>query len=167
MLELLIASAFAAFPAAECPVALERREEMGLVLRLRPSCPIGFASTRGAVRAILSDAGGAKEVSLAFGRLAEYPWLSTLLSRQASSSRVWDHAAGKARGESDNSYVAAALRGMPEFTVLFDDWRIAGVSVEKVLVKPARELSLPQGAPLPAGSLLPWDAIVWVTLARP
>ncbi|MGQ0510619.1 MAG: hypothetical protein ACT4P9_08385 [Betaproteobacteria bacterium] len=167
MLELLIASAFAAFPAAECPVALERREEMGLVLWLRPSCPIGYRSTHGAVRALLSHAGGTKEVSLGLGRLAGYPWLSTLLARQASSSRAWDHAAGKARGESDNSYVAAALRGMPEFTVLFDDWRIAAVSVEKVLVKPARELSLARGAPLPPDSLLPWDANVWVTLARP
>ena len=167
MLELLIASAFAAFPAAECPVALERRAEMGLVLRLRPACPIGYASTRGAVRAILSHAAGEKDLSLAFGRLAEYPWLSTLLSRQASSSRIWDPATGRARGESENSYVAAVLRGMPEFTALFGDWRIAGVSVEKVLVKPARELSLAQGAPLPPASLLPWDAIVWVTLARP
>jgi len=55
---------------------------------------------------------------------------------------------------------------MPEFTVLFDSWRIRGVSVEKVLVKRASELSLAAGAQLPANSLLPYDAIVWVTLAR-
>lgn len=167
MLELLIAAAFASFPAAECPVALERREEMGLVLRLRPSCPVGFTSTHGAVRAILSHAGGAKGVSLALGRLADYPWLSSLLSRQATSSRIWDAAAGTARGESDNVFVAAALGRMPEFTALFDSWRILGISVEKVLVKPAREVSLPQGAPVAPDALLPWDAIVWVTLARP
>jgi hypothetical protein len=166
MIELLASAALTAFPAAECPVAFERRVETRLVLRLRPSCPIGFASTHGAVRAILAHAGEAREVSLAFGRLVEYPWLSTTLARQASSSRVWDPAAGKARGESDNSYVSASLRGMPEFTVLFDSWRIVSVSVEKVLVKRAAELSLAAGAPLPAGSLLPYDAIVWVTLAR-
>jgi hypothetical protein len=167
MLELLIASAFASFPAAECPVALERREEMGLVLWLRPSCPIGYRSTHEAVRAILSHAGGEKEVSIGLGRLAGYPWLSNLLSRQAASSRVWDPAAGKARGESDNSYVANTLRHMPEFTALFDRWRVLAVSVEKVLVKPAAEVVLPQGAPVPAGARLPWDAIVWVTLAAP
>lgn len=167
MLELLIASAFATFPAAECPVALERREEMGLVLWLRPSCPIGFRSTHGAVREILSHAGGAKEVSLGLGRLAAYPWLSNLLSRQATSSRVWDLEAGRARGESDNSYVANTLRHMPEFTALFDRWRVLGVSVEKVLVKPAAEVALAQGAPVAPAARLPWDAIVWVTLAAP
>ena len=166
MIELLASAALAAFPAKECPVALEQRVETRLILRIRPSCPIGFASTHGAVREILKHAGEAREVSVAFGRLVDYPWLSTLLSRQASSSRVWDPVAGKARGESDNSYVAAALRGMPEFTVLFDSWRILGVSVEKVLVKRASELSLAAGAPLRASSLLPYDAIVWVTLAR-
>ena len=166
MIELLASAALAAFPAPECPVAFERREETRLILRLRPSCPIGFSSTQGAVREILKHAGEAREVSVAFGRMVEYPWLSAFLARQASSSRIWDPVAGKARGESDNSYVAAALRGMPEFTVLFDNWRIRGVSVEKVLVKRASELSLAAGAPLPANSLLPYDAIVWVTLAR-
>ena len=42
-----------------------------------------------------------------------------------------------------------------------------GVSVEKVLVKAAAELPLPSGAPVPADSGLPYDAIVWVTLKRP
>ncbi len=46
-------------------------------------------------------------------------------------------------------------------------WLVAGVSVEKVLVKSAAELSLPAGAPVPPHSKLPFDAIVWVTLRRP
>ncbi len=163
MLELLSAS----YPVQECPVALEQRMDTRPVLRLRPACPIGFTSSHGAVRAILAHGDGVKEVSIVFGRLADYPWLSSLMSRQATSSRVWDLKTGKARGESDNQYVANALGNMPEFIAWFDAWRILGVSVEKVLVKPARELSLPQGAPFPADSLLPWDAIVWVTLARP
>lgn len=167
MLEILIAQAIASFPAAECPVALEQRMESRLVLRLRPACPIGFTSTHGAVRAGLAGSDGAKEVTVAFGRTADYPWISSLVSRQASTSRIWDAAAGKARGESDNAFVAAALGRMPEFTALFDSWRILGISVEKVLVKPARELSLAQGAPVAPDALLPWDAIVWVTLARP
>jgi hypothetical protein len=166
VIELLASAALAAFPAPECPVAFERREETRLILRLRPSCPIGFSSTQGAVREILKHSGEAREVSLAFGRLVEYPWLSTALARQASSSRIWDPATGKARGEGHNSYVAAVLRNMPEFTALVGDWRILGVSVEKVLVKRASELPLAQGTPLPPASLLPYDAIVWVTLSR-
>jgi hypothetical protein len=56
---------------------------------------------------------------------------------------------------------------MPEFTVLFDPpWRIEGVSVQGVLLRPARELDLAQGHPIPPERLLPYDAIVSVNLAR-
>lgn len=63
--------------------------------------------------------------------------------------------------------VAAALRGMPEFTVLFERWQILGVSAEKVLLKPAAELRLAAGAPVSPGARLPYGAIVWVRLKRP
>ena len=76
-------------------------------------------------------------------------------------------AAGKPLDGHENAYVAAALRGMPEFTALFERWLIAGVSVEKVLVKSASELSLPTGAPVPPDAKLPYDAIVWIALKRP
>jgi hypothetical protein len=60
MLEFLIAAALGAAPAnytaEECPVAFERREETRLILRLRPSCAIGYRSTRGAVRALPAGA---------------------------------------------------------------------------------------------------------------
>jgi hypothetical protein len=55
---------------------------------------------------------------------------------------------------------------MPEFTALFDSWQITGVSVEKVLIKPAAQLPLPEGAPVPREARLPYDAILWVTLRR-
>ena len=172
MLELLIAAGISAFPAPECDVGFEIREEMQRVLRLRPACPIGYASTQGAVRAILAQADGAAvhpavhptEVSLAFGRIERYPWLSEMLARQASSSRRWNPATGRPHDGNENAYVAAALRGMPEFTALFGRWRIAGVSVEKVLIRPADELRLAAGAPLPPGSKLPYDAILSVRL---
>lgn len=175
MLEFLIAAAVAAEPAAEfgpyaapeCAVAFERREETRPILRLRPACPIGRESTQGAVRAILAHAGGLPEVSLALGRIERYPWLSELLARQASSSRRWNLASGRPYEGSDNAYVAAALRGMPEFTALFERWQILGVSVEKVLLKPAAELPLAAGAPVPPAAKLPYDAIVWVRLQRP
>ena len=106
----------------------------------------------------------APECQVAFER---YPWLSSLLARQASSSRRWNLDGGKPYDGHENAYVAAALRGMPEFTALFERWLVTGVSVEKVLVKPATELSLPAGAPVPPSSKLPYDAILWVTLKRP
>lgn len=164
MLELLIAAGISAFPAPECDVGFERREDARLVLRMRPACPIGYSSTRQAVGALLSHADGATEISIAFGRIERYPWLSEMLSRQASSSRRWDLAAGQAGAGSDNAYVAAALRGMPEFTALFGRWQIAGISVEKVLVRPAAELRLAAGAPISPDAKLPYDAIVSVAL---
>ena len=167
MLELLIAAGIAAFPPAECPVALTRDERERLVLGMRPACPIGFRSTQGAVRALLERAQDSPAFSLDFGRLERYPWLSELLARQASSSRRWNLAEGRPAEGGDNAYVAAALRGMPEFTALFGRWRIEGVSTEKVLKKRAAELRLPAGAPVPPDAGLPYDAIVWVRLARP
>jgi len=164
MLELLIAAGIAAFPAAECDVGFETREETRLVLRLRPACPIGYASTQGAVRSILEQSGGAPEVTLAFGRIERYPWLSDLLARQASSSRRWNPATGRPHEGHENAYVAAALRGMPEFTALFGRWQVAGVSVEKVLVRPAAELRLAAGAPTRSDAKLPYDAILSVAL---
>jgi len=84
----------------------------------------------------------------------------------ASASRRWNLATGRPYEGHENAYVAAALRGMPEFTALFERWRVIGVSVEKVLVKPAAQLPLPDGAPVPPGSRLPYDAILYVTLQR-
>jgi len=167
MLEILIAAAFGAFQAPECLVSFERHEAASLTLRLRPACRLGYRSTHDAVRTLLAQEGGTRELSLAFGRIERYSWLSSLLARQASSSRRWDLAAGRPYDGHENAYVAAALRGMPEFTALFDRWRVAGVSVEKVLLKAASELPLPSGAPIAPDSKLPYDAVLRVTLIRP
>jgi hypothetical protein len=57
--------------------------------------------------------------------------------------------------------------GMPEFTALFDPgWRIASLVVQDVRLKPAAQLDLPRGHPLPPGFTLPYDADVIVTLVR-
>jgi hypothetical protein len=170
VLELLIAAAagvsLVAFQAPESEVAFERFEETPPVLRLRPACTLGHRSTQDALRALLAQA-GAPELSLALGRIERYPWLSSMLARQASSSRRWNAAAGRPLEGHENAYVAAALRGMPEFTALFERWQVVGVSVEKVLVKRASELSLPAGAPVAPDAKLPYDAILWVRLRRP
>ena len=152
------------YVAPECQVVLEVRAEQPL--RLRPACPLGFTSTHNAVRALLAKAGDAQEVQLHFGRILDYPWLSGLIARQASSSRVWDPTQGRARGESAESYVANVLRGVPEFTVLFDRWRIASVSAEKVLTARVDQLALAHGTPLSPDARLPYDAMLIVGLRR-
>jgi hypothetical protein len=152
------------YPAPECPVALEVRAEQPL--RLRPACGLGYTSTHKAVRALLERAGEAREARLHFGRIVEYPWLSSLIARQASSSRVWDPAEGRARGESAESYLSNVLRFVPEFTALFDRWSVVSVSVENVLLKRAAELPLAAGAPLAADSRLPYDGLLIVSLRR-
>jgi hypothetical protein len=146
--------------AVACAIAIESHPE-GL-LRLRPECPAAFTPTQQAVGAALARTGERRSLTLHFGRIAEYPWLSSLLARQASSSRQWDSAQADA-----TAYVARALRGMPEFTALFGPpWRIESVAVEKVLLKPAGELELARGHPVPPERLLPYDAILSVKLAR-
>ena len=166
MLELALAAVLAIYPAPECTVALESREETPhRILRLRPSCPIGHSSTHAALRALLTHS-DATEARVSFGRIVEYPWLSSLLAREASVARGWNAAAGRPVKGHENQWVAQMLRAMPEFTVLFDTWQIAAVSVEKVLIKPAAQLPLAAGAPVPAGARLPYDAILFVTLRR-
>jgi hypothetical protein len=137
------------------------------VLRLRPACALGYGATHDAVRALLARERDAREISLSFGRIERYAWLSEMLARQASSSRRWNLAAGRPTEGHENAYVAAALRGMPEFTALFDRWQVIGLSVEKVLTRAAADLRLPAGAPVPADAKLPYDALLRVTLRRP
>ena len=165
MFELALATVLAIHPAAECQVLLEAREETPhRVLRMRPSCPIGYSSTHMALKALLGHASG--EARISFGRIVDYPWLSALLAREASVARSWDASTGRPRAGGENQWVARMLGAMPEFTALFDSWQVAGISVEKVLLKPAAQLPLPEGAPLPREAKLPYDAILWVTLRR-
>jgi hypothetical protein len=165
MLELALAAVLAIYPAPECTVTLESREETPhRILRLRPSCPIGHSSTHAALRALLAHA-DATEARVSFGRIVEYPWLSSLLAREASVARNWDARAGRPVKGTRILGRADAARNA-EFTVLFDKWQIAAVSVEKVLIQPAAQLPLAAGAPVPANARLPYDAILFVTLRR-
>ena len=137
MLELLLAASIGVHPAPECPVQLEMRvEDSRRILRPRPACPIGFDSTREAVRALLVHAGTDTQARVHMGRIVDYPWLSALLER--------------AGGGTTNTAVAKTLQAMPELGHLFPGWRVSAVSVEKVLVRQRR----------------PYDAILWITLAR-
>jgi len=146
--------------AAPCAVGAEWRDEG--VVHLVPACPAAFTPTLEGVRTALRQSGRRDEVLVGFGRVAQYPWLSSMLARQASSSRRWPEARAAPEG-----YVTRALMGMPEFTALFDPpWRIASIVVGDVRLKPAAQLDLPQGHPLPGDFLLPHDADLVVTLVR-
>jgi hypothetical protein len=146
--------------AAPCEVAVEWRNAG--VVQLLPACPPAYAPTLEGVRTALRQAGKREQLLVGFGKLAQYPWLSTLLARQASASRHWPEERGAPEG-----YVTRALMGMPEFTALFDpSWRIASLVVKDVRVKPASQLDLPQGHPLPPDFSLPYDAELLVTLQR-
>jgi hypothetical protein len=145
--------------AAACAIAIDAQQDGSLLLR--PACPAQFSATRAAVGDALARSASRRELTLHFGRLEAYPWLSTLLARQASSSRQWGE------GVEANDYVRRALLGMPEFTVLVDPpWRIESLAVAGVRLKAARELDLAQGAPVPPERLLPYDAQVTLRLAR-
>jgi hypothetical protein len=149
-----------ALAAAPCALGAEWRNEG--VVHLVPACPPAFEPTLEGVRTAMRQAGRREELLVGFGRVAQYPWLSALLARQASSSRHWPGERAAPEG-----YVTRALLGMPEFTALFDPpWRIASIVVRDVRVRPASQLDLPQGHPLPPGFALPYDAELFVTLRR-
>jgi hypothetical protein len=149
-----------ALAASACTPGVEWRNAGDVALLA--SCAPGYATTHEAVRTAMRQAGRREDLVIRFGRIAAYPWLSSFLARQASSSRHWPEERDAAEG-----YVTRALMGMPEFTSLFDPpWRLAGLLVQDVRVKPARELDLPQGHPLPGEFLLPYDADLVVTLSR-
>lgn len=154
----VLALLLAAAPA--CPVGAEWRDEG--VVQLVPECPAAFSATAEGTRAAMRQAGRRAQLLIGFGRISQYPWLSSLLAREAAASRRWPDARGAPEG-----YVTRALLAMPEFTALFDPgWRIASLVVKDVRVKPAAQLDLPQGHPLPADFVLPYDAELFVTLTR-
>lgn len=138
MLEFLVAATLSVMPAPECPVKLESSRAGGgaWTYRARPTCPIGFDTTREAMRQLLGHAARESSVQLHLGRIVDYPWLSALLEKHG--------------GRTDNLAVARSLKAMPELGHLFPGWEVRSVSVEKVLVRNGR----------------PYDAIMWVTLAR-
>jgi hypothetical protein len=154
----VLALLLAAAPA--CPVGAEWRDAG--VVQLVPECPPAFSATAQGTRAAIRQAGRRTQLAIGFGRIAQYPWLSSLLAREAAASRRWPQARGAPEG-----YVTRILLAMPEFTALFpQDWRIASLVVKEVRTKPAAQLDLPRGHPLPADFLLPYDAELFVTLAR-
>jgi hypothetical protein len=156
----MIALAALLIAAAPCVMDAEWRNEGDVALVA--DCVPNYFATRQAVKTAVRQAGRRDRLQIRLGRVAGYPWLSSLLARQASASRYWPE-----ERDAPEAYVTRALLGMPEFTGLFDpEWRIAGLVVQDVRLKPASMLDLPKGHPLPRGTTLPYDADVSVTLTR-
>jgi len=170
---ILLLAALSGAPAGEssvatpdCAVGIEARVEEGHrpFYRLRPQCALSRAATEQALETLQASAPAEREISVGFGRIVRYPWLSTLLAREASSAPGWNAAQGRPRKGHANDFVARLLERSPEFGALFGRRKLLSVLVEKVLVKPASELDLPQGAPFSAGARFPFDAQLWVVL---
>jgi hypothetical protein len=108
--------------------------------------------------------------SLAIGRLIDYPWLVQFLALQAARDPLWDSAMGKPVRVHVNRYVADVLSSQ-EIVREIDgplrrhDYRITGVSVEKVLVGGFADVPLLAG-PKRKGKI-PFDAQVWLRLEKP
>jgi len=107
--------------------------------------------------------------SLSVGRLIDYPWLSHYLANTAYRDSAWSVKKGKPRTMDVNHYVARVLFNkkvlLPIQTELAKHgYRIAGVTVEKVLVGGFRELPFYPGKI--AGGSIPYDAQIWLQLQK-
>lgn len=162
-------------PSGECTLRVEASGNSP-TLRLRAGHPQmrPCAVEQPAMLAVLEQAftqvgaGSAVFTSLALGRLIDYPWMVRALSVAAAQDRMWDAASGRARRGLDvNRYVAGILErpdiaGAIEAPLRRHGYRIAGVSVEKVLVGGFENVPGWDG-PRVKGKI-PFDAQVWLRL---
>jgi len=168
----------ASVPAGECTLQLEAaRTEPALRARAVHPQMKACAVEEAALVAMLesgfarvgADSDGPVYTSLALGRLIDYPWMARELAAAAARDPRWDARRGKPMGGDVNRY-AAGILGRPEGLAALDGplrrngYRIAGVSVEKVLVGAGTNLAGWDGPP-PEGKL-PLDAQVWLRLER-
>lgn len=131
-----------------CPVAEDTyRRVVGEWLRLRPPA-------------------GEPPNSLGLGRLVDYPWLSRHLAQASLKRRDWNARTGRARG-SDINRVVADILSAPEPLARLQQafagsgYTVVAVTVEKVLVGPAREVL---GEPGLSRARVPYDAMIWLRL---
>jgi len=168
----------ASIPAGECHLSVEASENWP-TLRLRAGHPKHrpcFIDKESMGR-VLSQAFAKPHpelasrafTSLAIGRLIDYPWLVQFLALRAARDPGWDVAAGKPVKVHINRYVADVLSS-PEVVLEMEAplreqrYRIAGVSVEKVLVGGFENVPQLEG-PRRKGKI-PFDAQVWFRLER-
>ena len=107
--------------------------------------------------------------SLSMGRLIDYPWLSRYLADAARGDSRWDSKKGKPVFMDINKYVSLLLFAKDlmepiEAVLVKGNYKIVGVTVEKVLVGSFREIPLYQGVAFPGK--VPYDAQVWLRLEK-
>jgi hypothetical protein len=163
-------------PAGACMLGLESDEEWH-ALRLRAHHPRYQPCNidQEALETLLAAAFAKTEppalrgeyTSLFLGRLVDYPWLSRHLAETAYRDKRWNRKKGRPIGREINGYVARLLFNRDLLNPIEAElgrhgYRIAGVSVEKVLVGGPSALPDPKGLE----GRLPFDAQVWIRLQR-
>jgi hypothetical protein len=162
--------------AGECTLAVEANIRWH-TLRLRAQHPQGWNCLvdKDSMLSVLSVAFAGTSLmkfegrftSLYIGRLIDYPWLSQYLANAAHKDGKWNAKNGRSVAFNANQYVAGVL-SHKEVLAQFDTmvaksgYRIAGVSVEKVLVGGLGEV--PQYSGDIAAGRFPYDAQVWFRL---
>jgi hypothetical protein len=150
----------------------------GASARYRDDCRDGPAQSAARLDAALTamrghDGGLPDLQSLDCGRLAELPAAaSRRLAEAAARDGTWEQAwRGRAAGAEGwaNRWVSAAITRdavLGEYAQVLarHGLRVNGAGVEKVLIGAAGRQAGLEGIPVPAGTALPWDAIVWLRL---
>jgi hypothetical protein len=163
-------------PAGECTFSLEADEEWH-ALRLRAHHP-HYRPCNIDQQTVLTllDAAFAKTeppalqggyTSLSLGRLIDYPWLSRYLAEAAYRDKRWNRKTGRPVKAEINAYTGRLLYNRDLLKPVQAElgkhgYRIAGVSVEKVLVGHASDL--PRPAQTRLVGRIPFDAQVWLQL---
>ncbi len=162
----------------ECTLAAESNEQWRS-LRLRAHHPRyqGCHIDEASMVSVLSEAFLKEESpkleggysSLSTGRLIDYPWLCQYLAKAAYRDRGWDSKKGKPASMDINKYTAQLLfkgevTAQIERVLEKGRYRVAGVTVEKVLVGGFREVPFYQGEMYPGR--VPYDAQVWFRLKK-
>lgn len=143
-------------------------------LRLRVGCPLTLAELLEGVDRLLATAGPdlPRPVTLAMGRIVEYPWLSERLARAALADPGWDARHGRPRAGGENRYVATLLDERHLYAELGDRFAAEGLAlrvaaVEKVLVGDVAtfpELRSLADQGVDPAARLPFDAQLWLRI---
>lgn len=164
--------------AGECELRVEYNEKQQ-TLRLRAHHPKykGCNVDKDSMMSVLGEAfskddwqkPGVNYSSLSLGRLINYPWLSQYLAAAAYQDRGWNSKKGKPASMDINKYVSQLLRKeelLEQIEPVFEKcgYRVAGVTVEKVLVGGFRDVPLYTREMHPGK--VPYDAQAWFRLER-
>lgn len=132
------------------------------------ACPVTEDSYRRVVGEWLRQRppAGGPPTSLGLGRLVDYPWLSRHLAQASLKRRDWNAGTGRPRGTDLNRLVADILSAPEPLARLQQpfagsDYTVVAVTVEKVLVGPARKVL---GDPGQRPAQVPYDAMTWLRL---